>query len=194
MKPRAAGPVVARVGACGTTPHATASRTQAKRSVAGAVGRPRVLSERQQRALDGALGAADTRCMKWIAIAWLLCFAACAPDAPLHTFTPVAGYSPDPTLGSGMGAIEGVVVDKDDHKPLAGATIVIGPYLDKEQVVVTDDNGHFRAVLAPGRYVVALYYLDGIFKHEGVVLRAGGILRVQIAFDVGGSASPREEL
>jgi hypothetical protein len=105
--------------------------------------------------------------MRWHGCVALVvaCAGPAAPPSPLSNTasTALAGPCNGHRLpATGLGGIEGTFTDLTAHAPAVAATVVAtSPALHGEQVVISDEHGHYLVTeLAPGTYVLTVYYDD----------------------------------
>lgn len=71
-------------------------------------------------------------------------------------------------LQAAQGILRGAVSDRTSRELLAGATVVASNGTDREQVVITDENGTYQLTLAPGTYLVTMYFVDSTIQYQQV--------------------------
>ncbi|MCX5748514.1 MAG: TonB-dependent receptor, partial [Proteobacteria bacterium] len=87
--------------------------------------------------------------------------------------------------GATVGSARGVIKDKGQGTPAAGATVIAtSASLQGEQVVLTDDQGiFFLTSLPPGNYTLTIYYADRTFSRANVVVAVGKEAFVSVTVD-----------
>jgi len=89
-----------------------------------------------------------------------------------------------------VGSVRGQVKDKATGEPGVGATVVAtSSALQGEQTVLADDNGlYFLTSLPPGDYTLTVYYNDGTFTRNNVIVQVGKEAVVNITVDSASTA------
>lgn len=90
-------------------------------------------------------------------------------------------YAPSAMAQIQFGAIQGVVTNQENGKPLPGVTVVVsGPALQGDQTEVTDSGGRYLITqLPPGdNYVVRFYFNDVVVERPGVRISLSKTLTV----------------
>jgi hypothetical protein len=85
----------------------------------------------------------------------LAILAATAATAAADPNDHVSGF-----LTAGAGDLAGVVTARDDNKPVRNVRVHVVAATGKEQIVVTDTAGKFRARLVPSEYTLVFAYGD----------------------------------
>ena len=112
----------------------------------------------------------------------------------------VALVDTDPVFAQGsatVGSLRGIIRDKANGEPAAGATVVAtSPALQGEQVVITEGDGvYYITSLPPGLYVLTVYYNDATFSRGNVLIQIGKEAVVNVTVDSGASAGkPKGEV
>ena len=71
-----------------------------------------------------------------------------------------------------QGTLYGAVSDRRSRLMLAGVTIVASNDQQREQVVLTDENGNYQFALPAGTYLVTMYYVDRAVQYQQVAVYA----------------------
>ena len=87
-------------------------------------------------------------------------------------------------LQAAQGILRGAVSDRTSRELLAGATIVASNGTDREQVVITDENGTYQFALAPGTYLVTMYFVDTTIQYQQVNVYARQATELHGYFDL----------
>src|SRR5262249_30693361 len=83
------------------------------------------------------------------------------------------------------GSIRGVVKDKANGEASVGATVVAtSPAMQREQVVITDENGSYYITSPPpGTYTITVYYNDTKYAQNNVLVQLGKEVVVNVGVD-----------
>jgi outer membrane receptor protein involved in Fe transport len=86
---------------------------------------------------------------------------------------------------SNVGSVRGQIRDKANNEAAAGATVVATSVaLQGEQVVLADESGlYFLTSLPPGTYTLTVYYNDGTFTRNNVLVQIGKEAVVNVTVD-----------
>jgi hypothetical protein len=80
--------------------------------------------------------------------------------------------------------LQGTIKDKATGEAAIGATVVaIGPAIQGEQVVITDEHGRWGLDVPPGTYTLTIYYNNTPFSRSGVVVRKGKSTQLAMKVD-----------
>ncbi len=99
-------------------------------------------------------------------------------------------------VSSTVGSVRGIIRDKSNGEPAAGATVVAtSPSLQGSQVGLTDDGGqYFITSLPPGLYLLTVYYADATFSRGNVFIQVGKQSVVNVTVDTtAATGKPRGE-
>ena len=92
-------------------------------------------------------------------------------------------YAPSAMAQIQFGAIQGIVTNQDNGKPLPGVTVVVsGPALQGDQTEVSDSGGRYLITqLPPGdNYVIRYYFNDVVVERPGVRISLNKTLTVPV--------------
>mgnify|MGYP002136597963 CR=1 FL=1 len=92
-------------------------------------------------------------------------------------------YAPSAMAQIQFGAIQGIVTNQDNGKPLPGVTVVVsGPALQGDQTEVSDSGGRYLITqLPPGdNYVIRYYFNDVVIERPGVRISLNKTLTVPV--------------
>jgi hypothetical protein len=95
-----------------------------------------------------------------------------APEGPDGPDTSVSGQPGDPGSKPTGAVVEGVITDATG-KPVAGAVVMpksaeIPPQSVPEKAVFTDQQGHYKWILAPGKYTFSVSYNGVVMETEAI--------------------------
>src|SRR5262245_26181248 len=83
--------------------------------------------------------------------------------------------------------ITGRVTAEDTGEPVAGATVYVSGAAGTEQIVITDDDGRYRAVVKRGGTYAVVIAFDRERKSQRVDAVAGGTVTVDGTIDIDNS-------
>ena len=84
-----------------------------------------------------------------------------------------------PSIFSQNATFNGVILDTETNEPLVGATVKID-----DTGTVTDYEGKFELILAPGEYIVLFNYLGYEEKKETITLSEGQVLTLNVSISI----------